>query len=493
MVNIYWGDLHNHNELGYGKGRMERSFDIAESSLDFYAFTPHTWWPDVPENDPVARDFHLAGFEKVKKNWEKIKSTVHERHQEEKFVTILAWEWHSLKWGDYCMYHQNPDDDFYYADSLEDLKKYSKEKGAFIIPHHTGYEEGMRGLNWREFDSSFSPVVEIFSEHGNSLECDTHKGMYGHSMGGMEYAQSGLIQMERGKRFGVIACTDNHYGYPGCYTEGLTAVIAEELNRDQIFNAIQKRHTYAVTGDRIKLDFKVNGQIMGSEIPFDSSVDIDLTVEARDPLQCVELYKNSKIFKTWTELDLENCSDNKDLHLQRLEWGWDMIASKIVTEWQIELSLEDGQFELLEPSFCGGGGSIELINKIHEYSAKHIKLESFTHRKNTLPVNSISSFWRGGMDSKMNVEVRGKNGDTGFFKEFSVLKKDVLDNSFQESMFDRFSCPKIRVNRLISPQYIKFQKHVSDNCVKRGDYYHLKVIQKNGQMAWSSPIWLGKS
>ena len=40
--NLYWGDIHNHNEIGKGLGTLARSYDIARSHLDFYAFTPHT-------------------------------------------------------------------------------------------------------------------------------------------------------------------------------------------------------------------------------------------------------------------------------------------------------------------------------------------------------------------------------------------------------------------------------------------------------------------
>ena len=37
---LYWGDIHNHNELGYAQVSLERSYDIARSHLDFYAFNP---------------------------------------------------------------------------------------------------------------------------------------------------------------------------------------------------------------------------------------------------------------------------------------------------------------------------------------------------------------------------------------------------------------------------------------------------------------------
>ena len=38
---LYWGEIHNHNELGYAQGSLERSYDVARSHLNFYAFTPH--------------------------------------------------------------------------------------------------------------------------------------------------------------------------------------------------------------------------------------------------------------------------------------------------------------------------------------------------------------------------------------------------------------------------------------------------------------------
>src|ERR1043166_3632841 len=47
----YFGDLHNHNNVGYALGSLERSFEIAHDHLDFYAFTPHAWWHDIGKYD----------------------------------------------------------------------------------------------------------------------------------------------------------------------------------------------------------------------------------------------------------------------------------------------------------------------------------------------------------------------------------------------------------------------------------------------------------
>ena len=55
---LWWGELHNHGQLGYGQGSLERSYDIARSHLDFYAFTPHGIHADggVLEGYPVVRE-----------------------------------------------------------------------------------------------------------------------------------------------------------------------------------------------------------------------------------------------------------------------------------------------------------------------------------------------------------------------------------------------------------------------------------------------------
>lgn len=42
--------------------------------------------------------------------------------------------------------------------------------------------------------------------------------------------------------------------------------MAEERTRESLWEAINARRTYAVTGDKILCDFKINDSWMGSEI-----------------------------------------------------------------------------------------------------------------------------------------------------------------------------------------------------------------------------------
>jgi hypothetical protein len=80
---------------------------------------------------------------------------------------------------------------------------------------------------------------------------------------------------------------DDHSGKPGagnkgilrCSIDGLTAVRGHELDRDTIFDALERRATYATTGARILLDFSFNGQGMGSEVLLGSDQERSLRVE----------------------------------------------------------------------------------------------------------------------------------------------------------------------------------------------------------------------
>ena len=61
-------------------------------------------------------------------------------------------------------------------------------------------------------------------------------------------------------------------------TGGLTAVIAPELTREAIIQALRERRCYATTGARMVLDFRVNGHGMGEEI---TTAAPDVAVTAR--------------------------------------------------------------------------------------------------------------------------------------------------------------------------------------------------------------------
>ena len=488
---IYWGDIHNHNEIGYGAGSLERSYALAEDALDFYAFTPHGWWPDVPADDPDVRRQHQEGFERVSEAWPRVVEAARERNRPGSFVTLLGWEWHSLRWGDYCLYFPGDESEFLRADDLDQLKAVARAHGALMIPHHPAYRLGWRGLDWASMDEGLSPVVEVFSEHGCSVEADTHLGMYGHSMGGADRGQTALAQLQAGRRFGFIASSDDHFGYPGGHGHGLTAVYADGLSSGEIFGALQRRRTYAVTGDRIRLRFRVAGGLPGDVVSAPDGAGIDVSVQGRDRLRAVEILKNATPWRVFTRPEMAPPSDGGE-HMTRLEWGWDRLGSNAVTTWRIALTCERGVLEDPIGGFCGGAGSVTEVNRLSRIDERRLEIRSYTSRSNALPVSSLSVIWRGGMDARLLLEAEGAADGTPFRRTVSLAKRDLLGRDAFLSAIDRFSSPKLRVSALLRPEDYRFGSSVHDSEARAGDFYILKVTQENGQMAWSSPIWIAK-
>ncbi len=66
---VYFGDLHNHNVIGYAQGSLRRSFEIARDHLDFFAFTPHAHWHDIGHYEQSIEDKWINGFAVTRARW----------------------------------------------------------------------------------------------------------------------------------------------------------------------------------------------------------------------------------------------------------------------------------------------------------------------------------------------------------------------------------------------------------------------------------------
>ena len=145
-----------------------------------------------------------------------------------------------------------------------------------------GYQTGFRGYNWDAFEeSSRAPFVEMFSRHGLA-ESDQGDYNYLHDMGPRIWEGSIQYGLERGCKFGLMCSTDQHAGYPGSYGDGRIGVFCDKLDRDSLWNAMASRHVCGITGDRIKVDFRINGGRTGDVIQAGKR-EIYVNVEGYEP------------------------------------------------------------------------------------------------------------------------------------------------------------------------------------------------------------------
>jgi hypothetical protein len=107
-----------------------------------------------------------SGFRVLAEQWPKVQKFASGHNQPGRFVSFLAYEWHSSQFGDYCLYYPNDGGELRYFDHVRSLQKYARAADSLVIPHHLAYRQGWRGANLEYLDPPVSPVVEIYSEHG---------------------------------------------------------------------------------------------------------------------------------------------------------------------------------------------------------------------------------------------------------------------------------------------------------------------------------------
>jgi hypothetical protein len=490
---LFWGDLHNHNAVGYATGTLERSIDVAREHLDFFAFTGHASWHDMPK---MPGDRHMKwvnGFQVHSNHWPKTQRLLAEANSDD-FVALLGYEWHSSRFGDYCLIFDTEQSELYLPDHVDKLLDFAHFHGALAIPHHVGYKQGWRGANWEHFRPEASPVVEIFSEHGCTESDRAPYAMLRHSNGGRSTANTIAYQLARGLRFGFVASSDNHRGYPGAHGEGLLGVWADELSKSALFEAINARRTYAITGDRIALEVTLNDQPMGASLAPVADRQIDVRVEGQDSIAMVELVRSGRVIERHFPEDHADGPARLPGRVKcRLQYGWGPWAALNlgrVCDWQMTLRIEQGRFLKALPCLQSAPYDEARRDRLQFISPHEIRLESPTTRQDCYaedPTKSLVMEIDGDANSTLIIELKQPSSRTIRARLAELAGENVVEFT------GVFTSESLIVHRLVGPaEYeaiIRWHDRQRDGAA--ADWYYVRVTQHNGQMAWSSPIWVG--
>ncbi len=492
-MNIYFGDLHNHCNISYGFGDIGNALQTAMEHLDFCAVTGHAHWPDIfkrNEDTGFIIDYHREGFEKLKTDWDKVKKAVANANQDGKFVTFQSYEMHSSKFGDH--HFVSPDDSLQLnpGDSPEDVIKSHSER-VVAIPHHIAYTPGYRGIDWKNFNEEISPIVEVYSKHGCGVSYDS-TGEYLHTMGPRDSRNTAYEGLRMGKIFGFSASTDHHAGYPGSYGDGIIAILSDELTRKSLWEAIVRRRVYALTGDRIRCNFTVNGNPMGSKIPADEKTDINLTVEAVDFIEKAVIYKNLKPIKMIYKEDFP-VSGNSGRYKIRIETGWGRKTSPF--KWSNSLNIKDGRILSVDPCFRGqsvlapkegvdySSGVNKLGNRITCQEESMLSWECTTFKNPTTRHSATCAAVaeiEGSPDTRLDISLNGKKVDLAMHE----LIKYSISGHIRE-----YNSEAYLIHKAVPWDNYAFDMKCSTKT-KPGDFLHAEIHQSNGQSAWISPVFI---
>ena len=499
-LRVYYGDLHNHCGISYGHGSLEDAFANARLQLDFCSVTGHGYWPDMPRHEPRLRElvaYHERGFAKLRQQWAYVQELTEAHHQDDQFVTFLSYEWHCMRSGDYVILYKGSRGDLIAAADLAELRRallQRRRQGleALLLPHHIGYPTGYRGINWADFSADLSPIVEIFSMHGCN-ESDEAPYPPLHTMGPRDHRGTAQYGLALGHIFGFVGNTDHHSAHPGSYGCGRTGVWAAALTREGIWEALQARRTYALTGDRIALQFALNGHPMGSILsaPMPKRR-IEIAIKGGAPLDYVELLRNNRVIYRANATDQAPPAPGSLVRTRIfLEIGWGQPAEH---RWDVYLAIDRGRLLNIEPRFRGEYVVAPKSEETGEYhysswrreGERAVRFRTRTHGNPTVLTNANQGMAlevEMPLDGRILVELNGHR--------FEHPLRELLEGS-RAGYLGGFITPAYRLHRCPLPEEYEWHLLFEDEAPTSPahTFYYVRVRQKNDQWAWSSPIWV---
>ena len=286
-VGRYWGDLHAQSEETIGTGSVE----------DYFAFARDYAFLDIAGHQ--GNDFQIT-----RAFWERLNATTRRFNRGGRFVAFPGFEWsgNTGMGGDRNVIHRNEGGPLHRsshalvedasdiktdANTVPVLLRKLRGKDSLVFAHVGG-----RFANMEMHDDAVERAVEVHSAWGT-----------------FEWLL--FDSLKRGYRVGVVCNSDGHKcrpgaSYPGAAKfgsyGGLTCVLADSLSRDAVFEALFARHCYGTTGARIDVDVRLcdavgncramMGDVVRATRPGEDVLSV--SVLGAGALERVEIYNGSR-------------------------------------------------------------------------------------------------------------------------------------------------------------------------------------------------------
>lgn len=501
-LNVYWGDFHKHLA---DTDHADAILEDAKYNLDFY---PVLCYPFKWRQDRGLRVESVRQMPEFLEKWKRLRQATRDHNSPGKFVTFLGYEWHGnrTRWGDHNVIYFDPDDPLDDAWELEELYANLRTRKALAIPHHTAYSPENRGKDWSVLDPDLSPVMEVYSGHGCSEGVDSPvplaRNVY---MGPRVTGGTFVDALDRGLRVGAIASNDGT-GLPGSWNFGVAGLWAKDLTREALWDALTQRRTYAVTGDRIRLMFTINGRMMGSVIEGEEDLEATVNVTCAQPLDRIELIHNGVVATTYCHRGKwERGERGQGRYKVLMECGWGPAPEYGFTHvgvvWEGNVRVERGSLRSVQPRFFGFGQRYWL-----EDDTRCSFTLNTTRQDSAHAVQGLILEVEGDLDTRLALDIKGakkqlrlrdlsdatllvplvEESEERIEKVFGVKRED---NENPDVFYH--NARKIRLNPAYPRESYTAVVKFRDLPVAEGNnYYYVRATQIDGQVAWSSPVWV---
>ena len=455
----YWADLHGQSEETIGTNTID----------DYFSFARDYGFVDACAHQ--GNDFQITDA-----FWKKIEATTSHFYEPGRFVTFPGWEWsgNTALGGDRNVLFKHeggiitrssralvaPQESTEpCAETVENLFERMAEGNGHVmlVPHVGG-----RYADLARHSESLEPVVEVHSAWGT-----------------FEWMLDDAFR--RGYRIGIVANSDGHKGrpgasYPGASTfgsyGGLTCILAERLDRESVWEAYQQRRVYATTGARIFLDVTAEGAQQGSILYAERGAlpTLSITAHGTAPIERLEIRNAMRVLKTVRTYSTAD------------------LAPRLKVLWQGATVRGRGRQVIWDGGLRVAGNRIDDFQTINFHNLeKSCRQTSAT----ALHWESITTGGVAGVVCDLKSPTAGRLEVDTAQKNFAVKISSLGTKGRSYELGDvgkkisAYRLPPAAGSRELAVEFTPDWKDL-----KKGDNpLYVCLVQEDGQLAWSSPIY----
>jgi hypothetical protein len=475
----YWGDLHGQSEETIG----------TNSARDFFAFARDKAFLDACSHQ--GNDFQITT-----PFWEHLNVLSKEFNADDQFIVFPGYEWsgNTGLGGDRNVLYMNEGRQIHRSSHalVEDLSDLESDANSA-----KDLFEALRGEDCVVFAHIGGRYADIKMAHDIRLE----RAVEVHSAWGtFEW----LIEdgLEQGYRVGIVSNSDGHKGRPGASFPGattfgayggLTCMLATELTRAGLIDALRRRHHYGTTGCRMVLDVRasfdsqaelfdddpnlgetsshpVDQAMMGDILRCtDGEVSLEIDIASTSPIERVDIRNGLETLETYRPFE-----DGE-------------LGRRIRVIWEGSEYRGRGRQTIWDGTAALKGNRFEKATAINHYNLDKI-FESDGDAN--LRWTALTTGGFGGFDAWL---ADGQAGTLCIDTPLVKCELPIADIGREDTVFDAGGIQRrIRVFRMPDENPhtgVKLSRRIA--LKSKGDNaLYVRVTQEDGHLIWSSPIYI---
>jgi hypothetical protein len=323
--------------------------------------------------------------------------------------------------------------------------------------------------DWNYHDPHYSRLVEVFQACRGNYESQSCFRQYSDGTATGTFMLDGLL---RGHRFGLIASSDHGHG------ASYVAVLARSLSRSDVFDGLWSRRTCASTTRGVVADLRLGPHLMGAEVDWSGPRPLRVHALGYTELARVDILRDGEVVNTVRGGPKLSPGELRvDL---RVEWG----RAETTTRWDGTLSVDGGRLVL--PEYVGpevvamDSGAVAWEHVTHSFG------EPYGAQRGGVEVSVC-----GPGDAQVRVECAGRTVRIGLAELADRLARGsfVPDPGTERRLPGELALQP-GVGALVGLGASRLEVTFDDKASPEPAFYYARVFQVDGEMAWSSPIWV---